>query len=247
VVDVRIGILTVGDEILAGETTNTNASWLAEQVTRRGATVRRILVVPDEPPVLEETVARFHEAYDATLLTGGLGGTHDDVTVPAVAAALDREVVVDGDALAAVEETAREFADQNPELVEKYELDLDTEAWASLPAGGRAIDNPVGLAPGCAVDGLYLLPGVPAEMRGVFGNVADEFGGDRVSRSLVSPAPEGALTETLETARDEFDVAVGSYPSREDRQVRVRVSAPDGDRVDDALDWLDERIETVDE
>ncbi|MEZ3142688.1 competence/damage-inducible protein A [Halobaculum sp. MBLA0143] len=241
----RVAILTVGDELLAGETENTNATWLAGQVTDRGGVVRRILTVPDDPPTLVDRIRAYHDRFDAVLVTGGLGGTHDDLTVPAVADALDREVVVHEAARAAVERTAAALAEAEPELFEQYDLDFDPDAWASLPAGARHVENPVGLAPGAVVDGVYLLPGVPEEMRGVFGNVAEEFGGDRVSRSVRSPAPEGALAETLAAAGDRFDVAVGSYPSRADREVRVRVSGTDPDAVDAAVDWLAERIDTV--
>ncbi|MFB6177545.1 MAG: competence/damage-inducible protein A [Halobaculum sp.] len=243
----NVGILTVGDELLAGETANTNATWIAERLTERGATVRRILVVPDEPDLIADTVAAWREQFDAVIVTGGLGGTHDDLTVPAVADALDREVTVHPEALTAVRETAAEFADDNPDLVDEYDLDFDAEAWAGLPEGARYVENPVGLAPGCVVDDVYVLPGIPAEMKGVFGNVADEFGGDRVSRSFRTPAPEGALTETLAEVREEFDVAVGSYPSPGDGRGRVRVSGADPAAVDAATAWLRERIETVDD
>lgn len=242
---VRVAILTVGDELLAGETQNTNAAWLAGQVTQRGASVRRILTIPDDPPTLADRVSAYHDRFDAVLVTGGLGGTHDDVTVPAVADALDREVVVHDAAREAVVTTAEAFADAEPELFTEYDLSFDPDAWASLPAGARHVENPVGLAPGAAVSGVYLLPGVPEEMRGVFGNVAGEFGGDRVSRSLRSPAPEGALAESLAAAGDRFDVAVGSYPSRDDREVRVRVSGTDETVVAAAVDWLADRIDTV--
>ena len=242
---VRVAILTVGEELLAGETENTNATWLAGQVTDRGAVVRRILTIPDEPEILADRVRTYRDEFDAVLVTGGLGGTHDDLTVPAVADALDRAVLVHDEARAAVERTAAAFAEAEPELFEQYDLDFDPDAWASLPAGARHVENPVGLAPGAVVDGVYLLPGVPAEMQGVFGNVADEFGGDRVSRELRSPAPEGALAEPLAAAGERFDVAVGSYPSRGDREVRIRVSGTDPGAVDDAVDWLAERIDTV--
>ena len=77
----QVAILTVGDEVLAGETTNTNASWLATELTDRGVTVARILTVPDDEAVIAEWVREFSESFDAVVVTGGIGGTHDDVTV----------------------------------------------------------------------------------------------------------------------------------------------------------------------
>ncbi|ELY98714.1 molybdopterin binding domain protein [Natrialba chahannaoensis JCM 10990] len=83
----NVALLTVGDELLAGQTTNTNASWLAARLSERGATVRRILTVPDERELIASTVAGWHDdpEFDAIIVTGGIGGTPDDVTVPAVA------------------------------------------------------------------------------------------------------------------------------------------------------------------
>jgi molybdenum cofactor synthesis domain-containing protein len=73
----EVAILTVGDEVLAGDTENTNATWLAGRLTDAGATVTRILTVPDDRAVIRETVETWREAFDAVIVTGGLGGTHD--------------------------------------------------------------------------------------------------------------------------------------------------------------------------
>ena len=242
---VQVAIITVGDELLAGDTENTNASWLARQLVGRGATVTRVLVVPDDPAVIADYVGRWSDEFDAVLVTGGLGGTHDDVTVRAVADAFGRELVVDPAVLEEVTATARAFAEANPDLTDAYDLDLDLEAWAELPTGARPIENAEGLAPGCVLDGVYVLPGVPDEMRATFEAVADEFGGDAVSETLYTPAPEGALTETLAGLDDRFDVAVGSYPAPRGTLGRVKVTGTDPDEVTAAAAWLRERMETA--
>ena len=242
---VQVTIITVGDEILAGDTDNTNASWLGRQVTGRGATVARVVVVPDDRAVIADYVRRWSDEFDAVIVTGGLGGTHDDVTVQAVADAFDRDLVVDDDVLAEVTATARAFAEANPDLADEYDLDLDLEAWAELPAGARPLENSAGLAPGCVLDGVYVLPGVPEEMRATFEPVADEFGGDAVSVTVHTPEPEGALTDRLAALRDGFDVAVGSYPAPEDVPGRVKITGTDPDEVERAAAWLRERMETT--
>ena len=241
-----VAILTVGDELLSGQTENTNASWLARQVTERGGSVARILTVPDDPEVIEETVREWAAAFDAVVVTGGLGGTHDDVTVDAVAAAFDRELVVDPAVREDVVETAAAFRDQNPDVVERYDLDLDVDAWSAVPRDARPLLNRAGLSPGCVVENVYVLPGIPTEMRAMFDGVADEFGGDAVSKTLYTPAPEGALTTALEGARDRFDVAVGSYPSAGPEHNRVTVVGTDADAVSDAAAWIRNRIDVVD-
>lgn len=73
----EVAILTVGDEVLSGDTENANATWLASRLTDAGATVARILTLPDDRALIRETVEAWREAFDAVIVTGGLGGTHD--------------------------------------------------------------------------------------------------------------------------------------------------------------------------
>ncbi|GAA0659524.1 competence/damage-inducible protein A [Salarchaeum japonicum] len=242
----EVALLTVGDELLAGETENTNASWLSRRLTERGATVTRVLVVPDDHDTIASYTREWRERFDAVLVTGGLGGTPDDVTMDAVADAVGRDVVVSDDAKSRVVETAEQFADDNPELVDAYDLDLDFDAWASVPEGARVVPNDAGLAPGAVVESVYVLPGVPAEMKAVFERMAADFGGDVVSETVYTPAPEGALTGRLEDLRDGFDVTVGSYPATDDPN-RIKVTGTDSGEVERAAQWVRENVETVDE
>jgi len=246
----EIALLTVGDELLAGETENTNASWLSRRITARGATVTRVLVVPDDETTIAEYVREWRDAFDAVLVTGGLGGTPDDVTMDAVSRGVDRDLVVDPDAKEAVVATANTFAERNPDLASRYELDLDFDAWSRVPEGARVLDNPEGLAPGAVVedDGLgdvYVLPGVPSEMKAVFETVESEFGGDVVSETVFTPAPEGALTAALNDLRESFDVAVGSYPAS-DEPNRIKVTGTDPDEVAQAAEWVRDNVDTTD-
>ncbi|QZX99164.1 competence/damage-inducible protein A [Halobaculum rubrum] len=236
-----VAIVTVGDEVLAGETTNTNASWLAGEIAGRGARVRRILTMPDDRLAITERVLAWSDAYDAVIVTGGLGGTHDDVTADAIAAAFDAELAVREEVRAAVVETVAAYRDANPDLVEAHELEIDVAAWASLPAGARYVPNDEGLCPGFVLENVYAMPGVPAEVEAVFGRVADEFAGDEVTRTLYTPQPEGSMVETLDGARDRFDVAIGSYPAT-DGHNRLTVRGDDAGDVEETIGWLAERV-----
>jgi molybdenum cofactor synthesis domain-containing protein len=242
----EVAILTVGDEVLAGDTENTNATWLAKRLTDAGATVTRILTVPDDRATIRETVETWREDFDAVMVTGGLGGTHDDVTVDAIADAFGRSLVVPPAVREDVIETVAAYRDRNPALVEAHDLDIDVDAWAALPEGSRPLVNPEGLCPGCVVENVYVFPGVPAEMRALFALVAGEFGGDAVSTTLYTPQPEGSMVEAIAGVRDRFDVTVGSYPSTETRN-RLKLTGTDADAVAAAADWLRERIDMVDE
>ncbi|SDN18940.1 molybdenum cofactor synthesis domain-containing protein [Halogranum gelatinilyticum] len=245
----EVAILTVGDEILAGDTENTNASWVARQVTARGATVARILTVPDDAALITETVREWHDAFDAVVVMGGLGGTHDDVTMAAVADAFDRELVVEDAVAADVEATARAYRENNPEQFETYEDDLhiDVEAWASTPEGAEPLLNEVGLSPGCVVESVYVFPGPPAELKAMFETVADRFGGDLVSQTFYTPAPEGAMGEVFAGLHDRFDVVVGSYAARGSTPNRVKLNARDEATLADAVAWLRDNADVADD
>ncbi len=241
-------VVTVGDELLTGETTNTNATWLATRLAERGVSLERSLTVPDDREAIATAVSRYRARYDRVVVTGGLGGTPDDLTVAAVAAALDRDLVVNDRARAAIRETADQFRAENPDLVERYDLDLDLDAQATLPEGCRVLDNPVGLSPGCAVEGVYVLPGIPEEMRGTFEGVAGEFAGDVTGETLSTAAPEAAVSHLVREAGERFDVRVGSYPGKQSEGVdgRLRVRGPP-EAVADAAEWLRERVAEVED
>ena len=242
----QVALLTVGDELLTGDTENTNATWLARQLTERGVTVARVLTLPDDADLIKSTVREWSAAFDAVVVTGGLGGTHDDVTMDAVAATFDRELVLDPEVEAHVERRVATFRERNPEIADRYpEPRIDPTDWAALPEGARSLIIPDGLSPGCVLENVYVLPGVPQEMKEMFDEVAEEFGGDAVSETLYTPAPESALTDAIEEVRERFDVAVGSYPSRGSHN-RIKVVGTDTPAVDDAIAWLREHVDVAD-
>ncbi|GGL43496.1 competence damage-inducible protein A [Halarchaeum grantii] len=224
-----VAVLTVGDELLAGDTTNTNAAWLGRRLTERGATVRRTVVVPDDVEVIAADVRELAERYDAVLVTGGLGPTHDDVTMDGVAAAFEREMGEHPDALTW-------FAEHGT-----YSRADLTEGTTHLPEGARLLPNDEGVAPGAVVENCYVLPGVPGEMKAMFERVAGEFAGETRHVEVVrADEPESALVERIEGVRERFDVTVGSYPGD---GVRLKLQGSDAATVREAAEWLRERVE----
>ena len=161
-----VEVLCVGEELLSGITLNSNAHWLAGQVAAAGGTARRITVVGDH---LEEISAAVRESLarkpDILVMTGGLGSTYDDLTLEGVAAALGKKVALDQ---RAVEMLKKSYARRKL----GYELTEARLKMAKIPEGSTPIQNPVGSAPaifdeagGCKI---FCLPGVPAEMQGIF-------------------------------------------------------------------------------
>ena len=225
----RVAVVTVGDELLVGETVNTNAAWLGEQLRDRGVTVERMTTVPDRTADIARVVNEYHADYDAVIVTGGLGPTHDDVTIEGVAAAFGREIVEDDDVVAWLE-THGGYS----------RADL-AEGTAELPAGARFLPNHEGVAPGCVVENCYVLPGVPPEMHRMFAEVAESFSGERRHVVTVEAAePESALVDRLRSVRELFPVKVGSYPGE---YVTLRFEGTDEGAVEDAAAWLRERVD----
>ncbi|PSP94679.1 competence/damage-inducible protein A [Halobacteriales archaeon QS_1_68_44] len=235
----QAAILTVGDELLAGDTENTNGTWLARQLTDRGVTVARMLAVPDEESVIADAVGRYSDAFDAVVVTGGLGGTPDDVTMNGVAAAFDRPLAENDLARADIERTLEAVADEYPNL------EVDVAAEAALPEGARPLINRAGLSPGCVLEDVYVLPGIPSEMERMFESVAGAFAGDVRSQVLYTSEPEANLVERLETVRARFDVAVGCYPDREAERNRLKLTGENEAALADAAAWLRERVDTT--
>jgi molybdenum cofactor synthesis domain-containing protein len=228
----EVALVTVGDELLSGDTVNTNGAWLGRRLHERGVTVERSTTVPDRVADIARVVNEYRAEYDAVIVTGGLGPTHDDLTMEAVGAALGRPVEEDEAVLAWLEEHGG-YA----------RADL-ADGTADLPKGARPLHNTVGVAPGCVVEDVYVLPGVPSEMEAMFEAVADEFAGD-VQHVVVVPAaePESALLDRFEELRERFDVKVGSYPGE---FVRVRLEGEE-EEVERAAAWLRERVEPPEE
>lgn len=223
-----VAVVTVGDELLAGETENSNASWLGRRLTDRGATVRRMLVVPDERPAIADAIGRYADEFDAVIVTGGVGPTHDDVTLDGVADAFDRPM-----------EEHPAVAHWFDEHAEYTRQDL-VSGTMDLPRGASMIANDEGVAPGAIVENVYVLPGVPTEMRAMFERVAGQFEGTKLTTEVVhSDAPESSLIDVIEEVNERFAVRVGSYPND---GVRIKLTAADAEEVNRAAEWLRQRV-----
>ena len=224
----RAAIVTVGDELLVGDTVNTNAAWLGERLDERGVTIERVVTLPDRVADIARVVNEYRAEYEAVIVTGGLGPTHDDMTMDGVAAAFGRDVT-----------ESQEVLDW---LVESggYTADDLAEGTADIPEGARLLKNPEGVAPGCVIGSVYVLPGVPSEMKAMFETVLDEFDGEvQYVTSVVADEPESDLIDRIADLREEFDVTVGSYPGD---SVRLKITGTETE-VEDAAAWLRERVD----
>lgn len=157
-----VELITIGNELLTGKTVNTNASWIADRVTRLGGLVKRVTVVSDD---IDEIASALKEALsrktELIITTGGLGPTYDDRTMEGVVKALGLKL-----------ELSEEAFNMLKSKVGDRALVPHVKKMAYVPQGSKALLNPVGTASGALVmvNGvkIVILPGVPAEMKAMF-------------------------------------------------------------------------------
>jgi molybdenum cofactor synthesis domain-containing protein len=228
-------ILTIGNELLSGDVENTNGSWLARRLEAAGTDVRLIAVLPDDIEEIARGIREQADRLDLVVVTGGLGGTPDDVTREAVAAAFGVDQV--------------EYEDVAADLRARFSRDPEYAArWARLPAGSRPLENPLGGAPGFVLGNVYVLPGLPAEMEAMYETIADELraGPPIAAWRRIYRTTESRIAVLLATtATDHPRVRVGSYPSfgAEGPRVEVVLKSNDPEALDAAAAWLDQRLE----
>jgi nicotinamide-nucleotide amidase len=228
-------ILTIGNELVSGDVANTNGSWLAKRLEALGVSVTLIAALPDEINRIATWVRTEAPEADFMLVTGGLGGTPDDLTREAVAAAFE----VEQEEVADVAEALRARFTGDPEYAAR---------WARLPAGSRPLENPRGGAPGFVIANVYVLPGLPSEMQAMFETIAEEL---RQAQPIASwrrryRTTESRIVAVLEEVQERHPgLLVGSYPSfkAEGHEVEVVVKSRDPDELRAAAAWLETALD----
>ena len=152
-------LLSIGAELLLGETVDTNAAFLGAELAQIGLPLRNVRMLPDDRAVLRDAFALARERSSVVLATGGLGPTHDDLSREGLADALGESLAPDPGLMATLEERFRAYGPM-PETNRRQ---------AMLIPSAAALPNPLGSAPGWWVERdavvTILMPGVPSEMR----------------------------------------------------------------------------------
>ena len=218
---VRVELLTVGDELLRGDTVNGNATWLGRRLTEAGAEVTRGAVVPDDLGVIVGALNDALGRADAVIVTGGLGPTSDDLTREALAQAAGAPLHRDPE----VERRIRERAAER-----RVPLRPDALRMADVPGGATLLANPAGSAPGLRLPlpggVVYALPGVPSEMRAITEeSLLPELRGETVSSRVLRTATvwESVVADRLASIEAMSGVKLAYYASP--GEVRVRIEA----------------------
>ena len=199
------GLAVIGDEILSGRTQDKNISQVASWLNAQGIRLSEVRVVPDLEDRIVEAVNTLRSTYDYCFTTGGIGPTHDDITVDAVARALNVPVVVHPEARSILE---RYYAD-------KGGLNDGRLRMARVPQGAELIPNAMSGAPGIRLGNLFLMAGVPHITAGMLDALSGQLEGGRplVSVTIGAFAPESEVADILrQTEQSEEGISIGSYP-----------------------------------
>ena len=199
-------LLVIGDEILSGRTQDKNVAQVATWLNEQGIRLAEARVVPDQQEQIVEALNALRKSHDYLFTTGGIGPTHDDITVDAVAAALGVPVIVHPEARRILEDYYRD----RPGGLNEARLRM-----ARVPAGAELIPNPTSGAPGVKIGNVYMLAGVPyiaaSMLEALTGRL--QGGSPVVSVTVGARAAESEVADLLrETEAAHPGCAIGSYP-----------------------------------
>jgi molybdenum cofactor synthesis domain-containing protein len=221
------GIILIGNEILSGKIQDANAVYLCRELRALGVDVRRIAVIPDEVQLIAEEVALFSREFDVVFTSGGVGPTHDDVTIEGVARAMTVPVV------------------RHPALVElldRYYRGRITDAslrMAEVPEGAELVGGESVRFPTVMMRNVYVLPGVPEIFRAKFEALRERFRDQPIHlKNVFVSIGESTLAEFLNRLLVDFPLLqLGSYPEFSNPEYKVKVTLESRDRgyVEQAL------------
>jgi molybdenum cofactor synthesis domain-containing protein len=219
-VDRTAGIVVIGNEILSGKVTDTNSPFMSRELRKLGVTLQRITTIPDDVDVIGATVRLFAESFEIVFTSGGVGPTHDDVTMEGVARAFGRRVI------------------RHPELDKRLREYLGGNAnearmrMADVPEGAELIvDQRLGF-PTIKCENVYILPGIPEILEQKFATLAERFAASPYHlRVVFTREGEGSIAEHLNATIAKFpELLLGSYPKLGDPEYAVKLTLESKDR-----------------
>jgi FAD synthetase len=217
------GILVIGNEILSGKVVDTNSPYLCRELRTLGVDVERIITIPDDVSVIADHVKAMSQAYDFVFTSGGIGPTHDDLTIDGIAAAFGRKLEHN-------ESIAGRIARATGKPPNASQLKM-----AQVPSGSTLIDAGDLWFPLVVVENVYIFPGIPELLRKKFESARDRFRGvPFVLKRVYVTRVESEIAEHL------HELLLGSYPRIQEESFRVLLTleSRDAGYVQRALDSL---------
>jgi molybdenum cofactor synthesis domain-containing protein len=230
------GIVIIGNEILTGKIQDENTPYLLRELRRQGVDVPRVHVVPDVIEEIAHDVREFSERYDYVLTSGGVGPTHDDLTMDGVAAAFGVPLVQHAEMLELLRNALR-----------GREPNASHLKMCALPAGATLIQSKDLWFPLVCVRNVYVFPGIPRLLQAKFESARETFKGSPVYlRRVYVSLIESDIAELLNALLVDFDqLLLGSYPrtsSDVDYMTMLTLESRDADYAERAAASLVERM-----
>lgn len=228
------GIIIIGNEILSGKVVDTNSAFLCRELRDLGVDVERIAVIPDVIDVIASEVRAQSAAYDVVFTSGGVGPTHDDLTLDGVAGAFGFALVLNEDLVARLERAQGSPANESQRKM------------ARIPEGAVLMDSGDLWFPVVVVNNVYVFPGIPGLLQRKFTSVKERFRGVPFQlRRVYLTRRESEIADVLNGVLADFPaVQMGSYPrtGREEFYVMVTLESRDEDYLKRSLDELLARL-----
>ncbi len=239
--NIRPAVVTVGDELIFGEQQNANQQWLAKILWEKGIPSKLSLVLPDEISAIAGWIRELrHKKHDLILVSGGIGGTHDDCTREGIAKGLDVELEQHKECLDILTARAK---------TRKFEITPLIERMTFLPAGCELIENETGM-PGFHLNGVYAFPGFPNMLKPmatqVLNGLVPEQVDNWITKEVILPMAESVVGPYIETYLDNNPhVKIGLYPdsTKCHRQVKIKFRASIDNK--DALARFDDLLNKI--
>lgn len=228
------GIIIIGNEILSGKVHDVNSYYLTSELRSLGVDVRRISVIPDETEIIGKEAVKFSERYDHVFTSGGVGPTHDDVTMTGIARGFGVKL--------AVHPVIRNF------LCARYENNLNSTVlkMAEIPEGAEVYFEKGMRFPIVSYKNIFIFPGIPEYLRDKFSSIKERFRDSAFYlKRLFLSVHESEFAEILNLVVSEnLQVQFGSYPIQGKQEYRVIITAESrsADHLNIALNDLINRL-----
>lgn len=205
---VTAGILIIGDEVLSGRTQDKNVSYIAKKLAEKGIDVIEVRIVRDKDSAIINALNALRTQYDYVFTTGGIGGTHDDITARCIAQAFSVEFVMNDYALACIKNRYHD----------RFTSHHEQMAW--MPKGSSLIQNKLSGVPSFYIENVFVLAGMPSVMHVMLDDVLPllKHGDSIYTNSLTSKALESEISHDLAAIQNNYPtVTIGSYPFYNDQ------------------------------
>jgi molybdenum cofactor synthesis domain-containing protein len=224
------GIIIIGNEVLSGKTQDTNSHFLCVELRRLGVEVQKISTIQDEIDLIGEEVACFAKRFDFVFTTGGVGPTHDDVTIEGIARGFSVPVV------------------RHPEIENRMRQRLGGDVnearlrMANVPQGAVLLATDALFAPVVNIQNVYIFPGIPRILQERFHAIKERFrGAPYFLKNVFVRYGEGVIASAMNDLLTKFpDLLLGSYPVLDlpAYKVKVTLESKDSNYLDNALKTL---------